>query len=231
MTKQRKKRKSSPEWLRQLKFNAAILAASAFVWLLRMTCRIEIVAGKENVDAALARGVVISCTWHQQITSSGLFVRSLVPRGIKAGFLTSPSRDGEFTTRIARQHGAHVMRGSSSRTGGEALKAMIEGTRQGISPMIYPDGPRGPAGVFQPGVAILSQRTGTPVMPVGTAASRYWQFDAWDQNRVPKPFARITIAAGDFLTVDHHDRIDETSRQLGRKIDDLTRVAEASQKR
>lgn len=134
------KKKSGPEWLQRLKLATVVTLASAYIWLLRLTCRIDTVSGSEQVDAALARGVVIPCSWHQHIMPSALFLRDLVPRGLKTGFLTSPSRDGEFTAGVARRHGTWVMRGSSSRTGRQALKALIRGVEQGISPTIYPDG-------------------------------------------------------------------------------------------
>lgn len=232
MSKQRNNRKRGPEWLQRVKLHAMVLAVSSYVWLLRLTCRIDVVAGSDNVDAALARGTVIPCSWHQQILTSGLFLRSLVPRGLKTGFLVSPSREGEFISRVAQQHGTYIMRGSSSRTGSAALKAMIKGTQQGISPTLFADGPRGPAHVMKPGTVILAQRTGTPIMTVGSASNRYWQINSWDKNRIPKPFARITIAVGELWPIERSEQqIDEAARQVGSKIDELIGVAEAAQKK
>lgn len=228
---QKKKRKRGPKWLQRLQLNATVFSASALVWLLRLTCRIEVVSGNAHVDEALARGVVAPCSWHQQIVGSGLFLRSLIPRGLKTGFLISPSREGEFMARVATHHKTQVMRGSSSRTGREAIEAIIKGTEQGISPMIYADGPRGPAHVFKPGAVILSQRTGTPIMAVGSATSRYWQINSWDKNHIPKPFARITIAVGKLTIVpSDEEQLDDIAQQVGYTIDELTRVAEAAQK-
>lgn len=230
MTK-RDKKKHGPEWLQRLRLSAIVMAASTYIWILRLTCRFEVVSGAANVDAALKRGVVVPCSWHQQLVASGLFLRGLIPRGLKTGFLISPSREGELMSRLARQHSVHTVRGSASRTGSEALKALIRGTKQGISPTMFADGPRGPAYVMKPGTVILAQRTGTPIMPVGSAASRYWQANSWDKNRIPKPFARVTIAVGELWEVDRNEeRIDALAQQLGQEIDALTRMAEAAQK-
>lgn len=227
---QKRKKKRGPMWYQKLKLSAMVWTASAFIWALRLTCRTEVVAGAANVEAALARGVVVPCGWHQQILISGLFLRGLVPRGLKAGFLASPSREGEFISRVAIHHRGKIMRGSSSRTGSEALKAIIKGTQEGISPMMYADGPRGPARVFKPGAVLLAQRTGTPILPVGCAVDRYWQIKSWDQTRIPKPFSRFTIAVGELWPVacENH-QIDAVARQVGRKVDELTAVAEAAQ--
>lgn len=228
----KRKHKHDPEWLKKLKLNAMVLTASAYIWVLRLTCRIDIVAGSEHVEAALARGVVVPCSWHQQIMASGLFLRSLIPRGLKTGFLISPSREGEFISRVANHHNAYVMRGSSSRTGSAAVKAIIRGTKQGISPTMYADGPRGPAQVMKPGTVILAQRTGTPIMAIGSAANRYWQLKSWDKNRIPKPFARLTIAVGELWPVDCPEQeINAVTQQVGKEIDALTAVAEAAQHR
>lgn len=232
MSKRHKKTKRGPQWLQAVKLNAMVAAASAYIWVLRLTCRIEVVAGSSHADAALAYGVIIPCGWHQQIVASGLFLHSLTPRGLVLGFLISPSREGEFVSRVATHHGTYTMRGSSSRTGSEALAALEEGTDQGISPMMYADGPRGPARVFKPGSVILSQRTGTPIMPVATAIDRYWQLNSWDKNRIPKPFARITVAVGELRPVDHDEQhIDAIAQQVGHEVDVLTTAAEAAQTR
>lgn len=231
MAGKRKKRRG-PKWLQRLQRSAIVFAVSTYIWILRLTCRIEVVEGRTNLDAALARGVVIPCIWHQQIMVSSLFVRSLIPLGLKTGFLTSPSRDGEVTTRAAKHHGTYTIRGSSTRTGREALKALVKGVRDGISPTIYPDGPRGPAHVFKPGAVMVARLTGVPIMPVGCAASRYWQAKSWDQNRIPKPFARLTIAVGDLWPVARAERdMDNVAQQVGYKIDELMHMAEAAQSR
>ncbi|MAS10974.1 MAG: hypothetical protein CMN26_13120 [Salinisphaera sp.] len=225
-----------PTFKQRLTMTAATWASILFVWVLRLTCRIRVVHGREHVETMLANDVpVVPCGWHQRIIISALFLRSLIPRGLRLGFLISPSREGEFISRVALAHEALTIRGSSSRTGREAMVALVRAVRsERISPTMYGDGPRGPAGVFKPGAAILARRTGAPLFLVGCAASRYWQLGSWDKGRIPKPFARITIAVGEPWPIgeledaQHADRISE---EIGHRLDELDRVAEAAQKR
>lgn len=203
---------------------------TAYVWLLRLTCRIRVVAGQPHLDAALAAGVVVPCSWHQQLLTSGLFLRDLIPQGLQTGFLISPSREGEFISRVVENHGPQVMRGSSSRTGSQAVRVTLKAIRAGISPTFLGDGPRGPAGVFKPGALTIARRTGVPVMAVGCAASRYWQLNSWDQTCIPKPFARITVAVGELWQIprDGSDT-DMLARDAAARIDRLMALARAAQ--
>ena len=49
---------------------------------------------------------------------------------------------------------------------------------------------------MQPGVARLAHRTGLPVVPVGIAAGRAWEFSSWDRFLVPAPFTDVATAVG-----------------------------------
>lgn len=230
-TRRRKRKKSRrPDWLQRSLQVAMIVVFSLFIWVLRLTCRVRIVSGKEHADAAVARGAVVPCGWHAQLLPIGLGLLTLRSRGLRIGFLISPSREGEFIARVATHHGTHALRGSSSRTGREALTAMSEGLKAGISPTIFADGPRGPARACKPGAVILAQRTGVPIMPVACRMDRYWQIKSWDGTQIPKPFARVSVAVGALWDVACEEQeISELAGQLGECIDDLsTRIQKRS---
>src|SRR5699024_8003546 len=161
--KKPRRRDADAPWKKRLSMALAVWAGTAYVWLLRLTCRIRVIEGEQHLDEALAVGVVIPCSWHQQILTGGLFLRDLLPRGMQTGFLISPSREGEFITRVVENHGPQVMRGSSSRTGTQAVKSTLRAIRAGVSPTFFADGPRGPAGEFKHGALTIARRTGTPV--------------------------------------------------------------------
>jgi lysophospholipid acyltransferase (LPLAT)-like uncharacterized protein len=93
--------------------------------------------------------------------------------------------------------GGEVIRGSSSHTGARALRDFYQAlVHEGISPVIAPDGPRGPAWKFKPGALLLAQLSQRPIIPLSYAASRAWKI-SWDRFVIPKIGARVVIAVGE----------------------------------
>ncbi len=167
------------------------------------SCRVVAVVGEEHLDQVLARWPsFLPCYWHQHtLFCAQYLLREQRRRPLRVGFLISPSVDGELGAMILRRAGAHVIRGSSSRTGALALKEYYQAlTRDAVSPVVSPDGPRGPRFQFKPGAVLLAQMSGRPIVPMAYAASRAW-FVHWDRFVLPMPFARIVIAIGEPHTV------------------------------
>ena len=89
-----------------------------------------------------------------------------------------------------------MIRGSSTHTGAMALKGYFEALmREQVSPVITPDGPRGPRFKFKPGGILLAQMSGRPMLPMAYAASRA-SLIKWDKFVLPWPGSRIVIAIG-----------------------------------
>lgn len=63
------------------------------------------------------------------------------------------------------------------------------------------DGPRGPLGIIKPGLLLIAQISGMPIIPTITSAEKKWTFNSWDRFIVPKPFSRIIIRFGDEIYV------------------------------
>jgi hypothetical protein len=166
------------------------------------TCRIVSVTGAENFDAALAKAPsMLPCYWHQHELFCARWLLLQMPR-IRLGFLISPSVDGEVPAMIARRLGADVIRGSSTHTGARALRDYYQLlVKDNVSPVITPDGPKGPRFRFKTGAILLSQISGRPMLPMAYAASRAWLI-AWDKFVLPWPFARIAIAIGEPVWVE-----------------------------
>jgi lysophospholipid acyltransferase (LPLAT)-like uncharacterized protein len=161
------------------------------------TCRIVQVDGAEHLDAALAKyPSLIPCYWHQHTLFCGRYLLDQKPRGLKVGWLISPSVDGEIGVIIVNQLGGDVIRGSSTHTGARALRDYYQGLmKENLSPIITPDGPRGPRFKFKPGAILLAQMSGRPILLLAYAASHAWMIK-WDKFVIPWPFARISIAIG-----------------------------------
>jgi lysophospholipid acyltransferase (LPLAT)-like uncharacterized protein len=69
--------------------------------------------------------------------------------------------------------------------------------KDGISPGITPDGPRGPRFKFKPGAIFTAQISRKAVVPIAFAAKPAWVLRTWDKFVIPSPFARVRIAIGE----------------------------------
>ena len=161
-------------------------------------CKVVRVLGGEHIAAALARSPsFIPVYWHQHQLFCAKYLFEQRAAGVKLGVLISPSVDGEFGAIIVRKLGGEVIRGSSTHTGARALRDFYQAlVHEGISPVIAPDGPRGPPWKFKPGALLLAQLSQRPIVPLCYFASRAWKI-SWDRFVIPKIGARIVIAVGE----------------------------------
>jgi len=182
---------------RRLAYRIAVPLALGIIRLWWRTCRVSRIEGAEHLAAALAKAPsLIPCYWHQHQLFCGKYLLDQARLGLKVGWLISPSVDGELGALIVQRAGGHVIRGSSTHTGARALRDYYRALVQdGISPIITPDGPRGPRFKFKPGAILLAQMSGRPMLPLAYAASRAWLVK-WDKFVIPAPFARVVIAIG-----------------------------------
>lgn len=110
--------------------------------------------------------------------------------------IVSRSKDGSLLAAVLAHLGVPVLRGSTSRGGAEVLLAARALLRSGGRPVFAVDGPRGPAGVVQPGAEALAARARLPIVWGVVEARPAWRARSWDSFAVPLPFARITIRYG-----------------------------------
>jgi lysophospholipid acyltransferase (LPLAT)-like uncharacterized protein len=177
------------------------LAAPVAVALMRVVigwCRSPRIIGAEHITATLAQvPSFIPVYWHQHQLFCAKYLFDQRGAGVKLGVLISPSVDGEFGALIVRNLRGEVIRGSSSHTGARALRDFYQAlVHEGISPVIAPDGPRGPPWKFKPGALLLAQLAQRPIIPLSYAASRAWRV-SWDHFVIPKFGARVVIAIGE----------------------------------
>ncbi|MGH8258210.1 MAG: lysophospholipid acyltransferase family protein, partial [Steroidobacteraceae bacterium] len=136
------------------------------------------------------------CYWHQHQLFCGRYLLAQRSRGLTVGWLVSPSVDGELGAMLVRRLGGAVIRGSSTHTGARALRDYYHAlVKDSVSPVITPDGPRGPRFRFKPGAILLAQMSGRPIVPMAYAASRAWLVH-WDKFVIPKPLSRVALAIG-----------------------------------
>lgn len=119
-------------------------------------------------------------------------------RGVRV--LVSRSKDGELIAQALHRFGYKTIRGSSTRGGATALAELMDAVSSGAQAAVTPDGPKGPFRSVQPGVAVLAEKTGAPIIPCGWAGSRVKEISkAWDRFLIPLPFGRYEIIFGDPL--------------------------------
>ena len=161
------------------------------------------------------RPIIISF-WHHQLFPGAYFLlRELHRKGIKLTLLASHSRDGELVVRFARPLKIHTVRGSASKGGQAAVRALYRSiVRERASPLLVPDGPRGPRFECKLGAVLLAQFARVPILPLGLAAEREWQLGSWDRMFIPKWRSRVAVSVGALQTVPRHAT--EVERESGR---------------
>jgi lysophospholipid acyltransferase (LPLAT)-like uncharacterized protein len=188
--------------MRQFLYRLGLPVTLGLIRLFWSSYRIRTVLGDAHFDsAARESAVVIPVLWHQHMLVALKYLLGKRELGINLGVLVSPSVDGEAGAMAAQRLGVHVIRGSATYTGARALRDFYLAVQKAkISPIITPDGPRGPRYEFKSGALLISQLAGKPMLPIAFAASHAFKFRTWDRFILPLPFARIVIAVGKPIT-------------------------------
>jgi lysophospholipid acyltransferase (LPLAT)-like uncharacterized protein len=79
------------------------------------------------------------------------------------------------------------------------------------------DGPRGPRGVVKPGLIVMAQSTGVPIVPVYISVNRAWVLNSWDRTLIPKPFSKVTVRWDKPIPVPEHlseEAFESTRKQI-----------------
>ena len=119
--------------------------------------------------------------------------------GKNMNVLISSHGDGELIANVMKKFGFHLVRGSSSKGGTEAIRELVRLGRKNSDMAITPDGPRGPAEVVKSGVAHVARITGRPILPLSFSSSRCRRFNSWDRFLLPYPFSRGVFVWGEPL--------------------------------
>ncbi|MCX7703103.1 MAG: lysophospholipid acyltransferase family protein [Planctomycetota bacterium] len=133
--------------------------------------------------------------WHGR-----LLLLAFSHRRRKIHIMISEHRDGEIITQVTRQMGFGAVRGSTTRGGTKALKALCRALEK-YDGAITPDGPRGPGYKVQPGVITAAQLSGRPIVPVTSASYPRFEFKSWDRFILPKIFSCCVVRFGTPLEV------------------------------
>ena len=195
---------------------ARMLAGTAALLIraIRATVRLRFHGAEELRRREAAGERFILAFWHRH-----LLLMPYVYRGQRISVLVSRSRDGELIARTVAHFGIDSARGSSSRGGAAGLRELLRKAREGYDLAFTPDGPRGPAGIVQPGVIAAAAATGFPIVPVALAASRCRRLRSWDRFVVPLPGACVHYVCGELFPVARGMDPAAAAAELARRLD------------
>jgi lysophospholipid acyltransferase (LPLAT)-like uncharacterized protein len=136
--------------------------------------------------------------WHGKMFAG--WYASVLPRQLLATIqpvaLVSASKDGNILTSVLNRWGYRVERGSSSKSGLEALARAMARVKKGECRrvVITPDGPRGPHHRLKRGAFLAAQELQLPIyfLRIRYRRSRILE-RSWDQFEIPLPFSTVHI--------------------------------------
>ncbi len=135
-----------------------------------------------------ARAVIMF--WHGEMFAGWYSVRKRKPIA-----LVSASKDGNFLASVLQKWGYRLSRGSSKKSGMEALIIAIESIKnqECNTLVITPDGPRGPRHNYKRGSFIAARDLSLPLYHLHIEYASSKVLKSWDQFEVPLPFTRVSI--------------------------------------
>jgi lysophospholipid acyltransferase (LPLAT)-like uncharacterized protein len=213
------------ELSRRPRYRAIGWSGSLLVRLWGSTWRVEREIPESVRAYERAGGRVIYSFWHCH-----LLPLAWIYRGRGAVVLVSRHGDGEIISQIVHRMGYGTVRGSTTRGGVRSALEMARLGRTGHPLGVTPDGPRGPRHRLQPGIVLIAQRSGLPIVPLSAGMRTGRRLDSWDRFELPAPFSRILLAAGEPITVP--SELDRSGfpiweRRVQEAMDAVERVTEA----
>jgi lysophospholipid acyltransferase (LPLAT)-like uncharacterized protein len=178
----------------------------------------------ERYEDLKSRGVpILFALWHGRMYLS---IQAHRKQGIVT--MASQSKDGELIARWLEKNGYVVVRGSTTRGGGQALREMVRQVRSGRHAALTVDGPKGPARVVQPGAVQLARLTGAWILPITSSASRPHFFASWDRYLLPYPFSKAVVAYGEPFPIPEDAPEDAVLARIASSLDSATAEADSA---
>ena len=197
--------------------------AGAAVATLRATLRVETRHFERYLELRARAVPILFALWHGR-----MFLP--IQRHRNQGIVTmaSQSDDGEIIARWLAKNGYVVVRGSTTRGGGEALRQMVRHVRSGRHAALTVDGPKGPPRVVQPGVVQLARLTGAWILPITYSCARPRFVKSWDRYLLPKAFSRNVVVYGETIPIEEAAPEQVSVARIGAALDAATREADAA---
>jgi len=199
------------------KYKLIIASVSTIVWLLRFTVRWQYIGSKARPETTPC----VVCYWHGRLLMTPFLLAKW-----RGPVIISDHKDGELIAGVYANFGVTASRGSSSKGGARALLKVIRMTKDGYSPGITPDGPRGPSQVAKAGAAQIAIKAGLPILPVCYASNKQWRLSSWDSFYIPKPFSQGVVAVGEPLFAKDGEDAATFTQRIQQAMDENQRQAD-----
>lgn len=139
----------------------------------------------------------IMSIWHNRLLLMPMIWEwYIMQHRLKGYVLISKSKDGEIIARIIHHFRLATIRGSARKGGSGAIRNLLKGLVEGRDICITPDGSRGPVYQLKPGIVLLAQESGAPIIPFHIEYSSYWKLKSWDHFQIPKPLSKAKLVIG-----------------------------------
>ncbi len=195
----------------------------AAIALHRGTLKVEQLHQERYLGLKERRVPILFALWHGR-----MYLSIQAHRGQGIVTMASQSKDGELITEWLERNGYVVVRGSTTRGGGQALREMVRQVRSGRNAALTVDGPKGPARVVQPGVVQLARLTGAWVLPITSSSSRPRFLASWDRYLLPGPFSRNVVGYGEPFALPDDGSDEAAIARIASALDVATAEADAA---
>ena len=188
-----------------------------FVLLLRMTCRIHL---HDDPRPALR----LSKKPYAYAILHGHQLCAVLAAEEGTAAMVSRSADGDFLIPSLKVRHVIAVRGSTrhqgqDKGGSDALEKLIAHVRKGKPAYLAVDGPRGPRGTVNRGIAKLAASTNAEVIIAAPVSKqRYILTRAWDRFQIPKPFTRIDVFFAEPLHLNLNENIDDFCLRIEKRL-------------
>lgn len=145
--------------------------------------------------------------------------------------MVSEHNDGEMIAQTILRLGYRTIRGSSTRGGQKAFRAMLKQLKQGKRCAVLPDGPNGPRYQFKLGSILLAQRSGALILPITFAAKKKIVINSWDRFTLWWPFTKVYCVYGKPISIPrniskaeleaYRQFVEQQMQQLKKEADEL----------
>jgi lysophospholipid acyltransferase (LPLAT)-like uncharacterized protein len=178
-----------------------------FFMLWHATVRFKYSKKAANIFTANRRVIVLF--WHNRIFISPMLKRRFRKQHRMSG-LVSPSRDGAWLAAAFKFFKVEIIRGSSKRRGGLAIKEMVGAIADGSDICITPDGPRGPKYSIKKGALKVAELSGADIMIIRAKYRHYFKIGTWDDFMFPLPFSTVDLEVEPLINFEEACRRGET---------------------